>query len=185
MGARDRHVHARRRPAPSWTRQVDDQRAVVHRDDGVTRTGGVSSKPPSSMNPSTVDRAVGPRAERGLARAGRSCSSSVSMPSSPCRAVGVGKLVDAASSAAAGRELRVEVAQRRRRVADVGARSARTAPGRGCRARPAAAAGKISPSWNSSVHWALSVPGNRPPMSMWWAIDPAQAISCGRRGRAA
>ena len=36
---------------------------------------------------------------------------------------------------------------------------------------------KISPSWNSSVHWALSVPGNRPPMSMWWAIDPAQAIS--------
>ena len=38
-------------------------------------------------------------------------------------------------------------------------------------------AGKISPSWNSSVHCALSVPGKRPPMSMWWAIEPLHATS--------
>ena len=60
-------------------------------------------------------------------------------------------------------------------------RSARTARGCGCRPRPAAAPRRSVPPGRAPCTGRSRCPGTRPPMSMWWAIDPDQAISAPSR----
>ena len=137
-----------------------------------SRTGGVSSKPSSSRKPSASTARVGPGSERAASARRAVCSSSASMPattvSRPCAAASSSMRVIPRLQAASCASRSPSVEAGSRTLAAISSYSARTR-------RPSSTslmAGKISPSWNSSVHCALSVPGKRPPMSMWWAIEP-------------
>ena len=183
--ARDRHVHARagsarqsRRGRPPASRRrptVARARAPAPSPRSPRRRGSPRPRPTRSgqaRKAASARRAV--------------CSSSASMPATTVvQAVARRRAPRRASSrgwqaaSCASRSPSVEAGSRT--LAAISSYSARTR-------RPASTslrAGKISPSWKSSVHCALSVPGKRPPMSMWWAIEPAQATiaTAGEEGR--
>ena len=190
-GRRSRRRRARSRSARSCrdgdcaadpSRSTTQRAVVAPRRRACTRSGGVSSKPSSSMKPSTATARSGH--ERNAASARRAvCSSSASMPPTPSsRPWAASELLDARRRPAC----RPRAARRGRPASRPGRgrwpRSARTA--RRTRRPPLdQRSGREDQPLLEQLR-ALRrsrCPGTRPPMSMWWAIDPAQAISAPSR----
>ncbi len=170
---------------PARSGEIDHQRAVldVHRARAPARAA-VSSKPLVVEEALGLDGALGPRAKRGLGAAGGRAEERLHPGDHRLGAVGRRPARPRGSCRAGTRR----AAHRGRRASTRGRarwrRSCRRARARAVPASTSFTAGKIRPSWKSSVHWALSVPGNRPPMSMWWAIEPGPGDDARRRGRA-